>query len=140
MVSNLREALKDWSWLKDTRELEIVSTTCLGNVILRDNTAAELILDVVAGEIRRFDDAERELLSGESGFVAHMESHGLKLGPGQCYGLKPYAIFKGYAPENAYVATLAEYVSFMGSFHRQTHDLPDGTQVRFEVINHGVSQ
>lgn len=136
MVSDLRDALKDWSWLKDPDELEIVGTTCLGDVILRDYSAVEFILDVVAGEIRAFDETEREVSAGERGFVARMESHGLKLGPGQCYGLKPYAIFKDYTPENIYVATMPEYVSFMGSFHKQIKDLPDGAQVRLKVINH----
>jgi len=140
MVTDLRDALKDWSWLRNVDELEIIGTSCLGDVILRDSSGAELILQVVSGDIRPFDEVEREQLSGESTFIARMESHGLKLGPGQCYGLKPYAIFKEYTPENVYVATLAQYVGFMGSFHGQTKDLPNGAQVRFEVIDRGASK
>jgi hypothetical protein len=135
MVTNLREALADWSWLRNTDELEIIDTTCLGDVILRDKADAELILDVGSGEIRPFDEKERELVSGQRAFIARMESHGLKLGQGQCYGLKPHFIFKDYEPGNMYVATTAEYVGFMGSFHGQINDLPNGATLRLKVIN-----
>ncbi len=121
-------------------ELEIVDTSCLGDVILRDKSGSEFVLVPACGEIRLLDDEERKLLSGLNEFIARMEIHGLKLGPGQCYGLKPYSIFKEYTPENMYVATMAEYVSFMGYFYGQTKDLPDGAKVKFKVVNQKAIQ
>ncbi len=43
-------------------------------------------------------------------------------------------------PSNVYVATLSEYVSFMGSFHEQIQDVPDGGTVILKVINQKVIQ
>jgi hypothetical protein len=140
MATTLREALTDWSWLRNMDGLEIIATTCLGDVILRDASRSEFILDPVAGELRPFNEKEHDQLSGQDVFIARMESHGLKLGPGLCYGLKPFSVFKEHTPENMYVATMAEYVGYMGSFHRQIKDLSDGTTVRLEVLDHKVSQ
>jgi hypothetical protein len=134
MVANLREALGDWSWLKDMSDLEVTNTTCLGDVILRDASGSEFILNVNAAELRPFDEKEKELLSGQSEFISRMERHGLSLGPDQCYGMKPYDVFKSYDPEHMYVARLAEYVSYMGYFHCQIKDVPDGAAARLEVM------
>lgn len=140
VATTIQEALRDWSWLSNFDSIEVLRTTCLGDVIFKNSEGKELILVLVAGEIRDCDANERDWVANEGGLIARLELEGLKLGPGQCYGLKPYAIFKDYAAENMYVATLPEYVSFMGNFHEQTKDLPDGTKVRFKVINFEASE
>jgi len=113
--------------------MEIVRTSCIGDVILKTPSGEEFILDVVGGELRRFDEYEKSLLQGEPNLIRKMEQHGLALSPGTCYGLKPHAIFEVHRPENVYVATTAEYVSFMGGFRNRIKDLPDGTSIRFKV-------
>ena len=129
----LREALKDWAWLGNFDVFEIVRTSCLGDVILHSEAGDEYILNVDGGELRVFDEKEKEILASQHNLIAKMEQHGLKLFPGKCYGLKPHAIFKAYDPENMYVATTSEYVSFMGNFYGQIKDLPDGTNARLVV-------
>jgi hypothetical protein len=133
LMRTLREALQDWSWLRKLDEMDIVRTTCFGDVILRGQSGEEYILDVGGGELRAFDEAEKKLTAGEGNFIERMERHGLKLSSGKCYGLKPHAVFKAYEPDNIYVATTSEYVSFMGNFYGQIKDLPDGTKIRVVV-------
>ena len=132
-MKTLREALKDWSWLRNLDDMEIVRTSCIGDVILRTASGEEFILDVVGGELRAYDEHEKYLLNGESNLMGRMEQHGLTLSPGTCYCLKPHAIFEVHKPDNVYVGTTSEYVSFLGDFHNRVKDLPDGTKVRFVV-------
>jgi hypothetical protein len=133
VAATIRDALADWSWLRNMDALEIVGTTCLGDVILRDSLDDELILDVGAGELRPYDAYEQNLVKNLGNLIARMEESGLKLEAGKCYGLKPHAIFQKYDPDNMYVATMAEYVSYMGWFHGEVKDLPDGAKVRLVV-------
>ena len=127
--------MKDWEWLFPIDRIEIVKTTCLGDVIFIDSEGILQILDVVAGEVRIYDLKEEEQVNNMPNLIARLESQGLKLKEGQCYGLKPHAIFKEYVAENVYVASLSEYVSWAGDFHRQIKDVPDGGKIRIEVLN-----
>jgi hypothetical protein len=129
----LQDSLRDWSWLMPEREVRIVDISCLGDIIFETKQEERYILDVNAGEIRPFNDQEQKLMSGIGNIIKRFEAAGLKLGHNQCFGFKPHAIFKEYEPENMYVATLNEYVSFMGDFHRQIKGLPDGTAVELKV-------
>ena len=140
VAATIEEAMKEWEWLLSTDGIEIVNTSCLGDVIFIDGEGSLMILDVVAGQVRLFDLHEEEQIAGMPRLTSRLESEGLKLKEGQCYALKPHAIFKEYIAENLYVASLPEYVSFMGDFHRQIKDLPDGTKFRFKVINEGLIQ
>jgi hypothetical protein len=133
MVSSLEEAFKDWSWLFDAGGAKILETSCIGDVVLRNSQGETLILDVVGGELRSYSETEKEMLENQDHLIAKLEAAGLKLEPGKCYGMKPTEIFKPFEAENMYVATLNEYVSFMGYFHGQIKDLPDGTTVRLKV-------
>jgi hypothetical protein len=134
MLDSVKKALADWSRLMKMDDVRILDTTCLGDVIFKNSEGNAFVLDVGAGEIRTYDAGERELVSEQNRLVSKFEQQGLKLGSGQCYGLKPNAIFKPYEAENIYVATLVEYVSFMGNFHHQIKDLPDGSPIRLRVI------
>jgi hypothetical protein len=80
-------------------------------------------------------------LSFDDEIASRYREAGLILGEGQCYGLKRQGVAGGsFRPENIYIATLAEYISFMGDFHRQIQDVPDGTTVTIKVINQKVIQ
>jgi len=60
---------------------------------------------------------------------------------GQCYGYKRQCVTGGsLEPDNVYVATMAEYISFMGDFHYQIKDIPDGTTVTLRVVNLKATQ
>jgi hypothetical protein len=133
VAATLEEAMLDWQWLFPVAHIEILTTSCIGDVIFADAQGTMKILDVGVGEVREYDAEEERLLAGQQRLIGKMEAAGLKLGAGQCYGFKPYAIFGKYEPENLYIAALPEYVSFMGYFHSQIKDLPDGTKIRFKV-------
>jgi hypothetical protein len=130
----LRRALDDWSWLFIKGGKEIIDATPFGDLILRDPVAELYWLNVNAGRIARFLGTEEERTRiFDSRTAKELERQGLTIERNQCYALKPQAIFKAYTLENTYVATLSQYVSFMGDFHRQIKDLPDGTTVRAKV-------
>lgn len=59
----------------------------------------------------------------------------LQPSPAQCIGLKIPAVFAQSAgvAQNAYVADLYEYVTFMGDLHRQLSNVPDGAKVRLII-------
>lgn len=63
------------------------------------------------------------------------EQKGCSPAKGQCIGSKIPWVFKesGDMLENVYVADLYEYVSFMGDFHEQIKDVPNGGQVQLKV-------
>ena len=133
VAATITDALADWSWLRNMDDLQIVGTTCLGDVILRDSLGDEFILVMGVGEFRPYDSYERGLVKNLGNLIARMEESGLKLEAGKCYGLKPHAVFQKYEPDNMYVTTMAEYVSYMGWFHGEVKDLPDGAKVRLVV-------
>ena len=134
-ATTLNEAMNDWRWHLPIDQIEIIDTDCLGSVIFRNADKALMILDVVSAEVRPYPRPEVDSLAGLSHLTVTLETQGLILGSGQCYGLKPHAIFKKYTSENLYVASLPEYISFMGAFHRQIKDLPDGAAIRFKVAH-----
>jgi hypothetical protein len=60
---------------------------------------------------------------------------------GQCFGYKQQLVAGGSLEiDNVYVATLNEYISFMGDFHSQIQDVADGETVRLIVTNRKVIQ
>jgi hypothetical protein len=130
----LDDALNKWSWLHDMTGLEPVEIGPFGDVVFKQSNGTFNILNVNSAEFRTFTNSkeERELLCLPQ-LVADLESAGLHLRDGKCYGLKPLAIFKSYTPENMYVATAFEYISFMGDFYGQIKDLPDGTTLQIKV-------
>ena len=140
VAAPLEEALRDWSWLFPIDGLEIVNSTCPGDVIFIDRKGTLQILDFVAGQVRLLDLQEEQQIAAMPNPIAELETQGLKIKEGQCYALKPYAIFKEFVAENLYVSPLPEYVGFMGDFHRQIKDLPDGTAFRFKVVNARTNQ
>lgn len=57
---------------------------------------------------------------------------GIHLATGQCYGFKVPFVLSASANE-PYVADIYEYVPFLGDFHRQLQDVPDGEKVIVKV-------
>lgn len=133
VATTIEGALRDWSWLFDPDGIDILDTSCLGDVIFKNQEGQTMVLDLAAGEVREFDTKEQEWYANQGTLITRLEREGLQLGPGKCYGMKPHSIFKSLEAENMYVATLPEYVSFMGYFHKQIEDLPDGTTVTLKV-------
>ncbi len=59
---------------------------------------------------------------------------GLNPNQDQCVAFKTPIIFaEAGTPNNAYVGSLYEQVSFLGDLHRQISELPDGSKVQFRI-------
>lgn len=135
--------LKEWRWLCP-QAVSLVARSAFGDLYLRDESGRILRLDVAIGQIKEVAESEsqfRELASTkekrEEWFAERDElaatRHGLKLGANQCIGFKTPLVFaESGVPNNAYLADVYEYVSFLGELHRQLSELPDGAKVRLE--------
>jgi hypothetical protein len=117
-----------------------------GDLFMKDATGAFCLLDVNMGEIQ---DAEIE--GSNPALLFHFAfdmviatgyiDAGLLPDDGECFGYKQQLVAGGsLKSHNVYVAMLPEYISFMGDFHRQIQDVPDGTTVTLKVINQKVIQ
>ena len=135
--------LKEWRWLCP-QAVSLVARSAFGDLYLRDELGRILKLDVAVGQITQVTKSEaefRELASSnekrEEWFAERDESQamrqGLKPNANQCIGFKiPLLFAESGAPNNAYLADLYDYVSFLGELHRQISELPDGAKVRLE--------
>ena len=55
---------------------------------------------------------------------------------GSVFTIKPHAMIEGrYEPENLCVMSLEELIRFTGDVAQQIKDLPDGSQIQFEVTD-----
>jgi hypothetical protein len=139
----LEHLLKEWRWLCP-QKVALVARNAFGDLYLRDESGKIMRLDVAVGQIKQVAESEirfRELASTkekrEEWFAESDElaaaRQGLNPGPNQCVGFKTPVVFaESGSPNNAYVADLYEYVSFLGEIHRQISQLPEGSKVRLE--------
>ena len=143
---SIDKLLAEWRWLLPERVL-LVARSVFGDLFLQNVGGKVLWLQVDAGKLSEIAASEsqfRDLLRLETNrerWLAETEAHsgakqGLLPGTKQCIGFKIPTMFKECAnvPDNAYVADLYEYVSFLGDMHRQIADTPDGAQVRLRIV------
>ena len=104
------------------------------------------MLDINCGQLEAAhivgrDPATLFPIAFDGSIAAGYRKAGLILSDGKCYGYKRQLVTGAtLEPENVYVASLAEYLSFMGSFHDQIKDVVDGETVTLKVINQKVVQ
>lgn len=135
--------LQEWRWLCP-QVVALVARNPFGDLYLRDKFGKIWKLDIAIRKIKKVAQSEaefrqlaatkekREEWFAESDELA-ASVRGLKPGASQCIGFKiPLAFAEGGTPNNAYVADLYEYVSFLGELHRQISELPDGSKLRLE--------
>ena len=146
MPIELWEVAKDWRWLLDLNEYIFIEESPFGDLLLQDKTGAIGLLDINMGEF---------LYAGVPGIkpeelfpiafdfrIAHgYIKSGILPAEGQCFGYKTQLVAGGSMElSNVYVATAKQYISFMGDFHHQIQDVPDGVTVTLKVINRKVIQ
>lgn len=113
---------------------------------MKDTTSAFCLLDINLGELQYAeaagnDPAQLFPMAFDFLIAADYVKAGLMPEEGQCFGYKIQLVAGGSLEvSNVYVATQSEYISFMGEFHHQIQDIPDGTTVRLKVINKRVLQ
>lgn len=146
MTIKLSEIAKDWVWLTDLNEYELLAISPFGDLLLEDKTGVISLLDINFGELEPARTAGRDPVSlfpiaFDDKIAADYRKVGLLLSDGTCYGYKRQLVTDAtLEAENVYVATLSQYLSFMGSFHDQIKDVVDGETVMLKVINQKVIQ
>ena len=138
------DVLETWRW-KVGLDSHIIFLTRNGDAMLKKN-GEYFFLDTGSGEFQLFAHSDEQwnkqiqnsktvndllLTQAVDAFVA---SNG-DIPPTKSLGFKMPPIVGGsYSPENRYVMSAVEHFSFTGSFHKQIADLPDGTPIRFEIV------
>ena len=140
MTVKIKNAMNEWSWLIGLDNYHPIAFSPFGDVVLLDQSNNLVLLDINMGELVHARGAGTSPEHAfpdhySSGLIAIYEAAGLHLADGQCYGYKKQVVLGGsYEPSNVYIATRDEYVSFLGNFHNQIKDFPDGSKVELKVI------
>ena len=139
---NLEQLAADWRWLFDPADFELLALSPFGDLVLRDKTGAVCLLDVNSAELQYATTESTDLVkmfpdAFDDRLASRYRDAGLMLGEGKCYGFKTpvIAVESSFEPSNVYVATLTEYVGWMGDFHHQIRDVEDGQTIRLVVRN-----
>jgi hypothetical protein len=146
MHADLDKLAADWRWLIDPGQFTLVAVSPFGDLFMKEATGAHCLLDINAGELLYakepgVDPSTLFPIAFDMIIATEYVKAGMLPADGQCFGYKRQLVAGGSLDvENVYVATLDEYVSFMGDFHRQIQDIPDGTTVTIRVINQKVIQ
>jgi hypothetical protein len=142
---SLDRLLRDWCWLC-SEQYQLVDINDFGDLFLRLPSGKVGMLDLqegrlvdIAPSVEEFD-AARQLNSNHrdcyfDDVSQQLQDRGLRLEEGKIFGYKTPLCFKESAErsDNIYVADIYEYVSFMGTVHKQINDLPEGAKVRLVV-------
>ncbi len=113
---------------------------------MKDSTDAFCLLDINMGELQYAEIAGNSPahlfpIAFDFRIASDYVNAGLMPQEGQCFGYRIQLVTGGsLQPSNVYVATLTEYISFMGDFHHQIQDVPDGAKVTIKVINKRSTQ
>jgi hypothetical protein len=146
MSLELGEVAKDWDWLVNLREFNLLAISPFGDLLLQDASGAISLLDVNLGSLEAATETRLNPIilfpmAFDDAIAAGYRKNGLQLSEATCYGYKRQLVAGAtMESENVYVATLSEYLSFMGSFHDQIKDVTDGETVVLEVVNRKVVQ
>ena len=137
------QLLHEWKWMVQG-EFDLSAVNPFGDLFLEDVNGTVHRLDITGVTISAIARSEMEFREAAKdrrdewfleGLAERAGQKGCGPKKGQCVGYKIPPVFKESAnvPDNAYVADLYEFVSFMGDLHHQISDVPDGGQVRLRV-------
>jgi hypothetical protein len=146
MTADLKILAKDWGWLIDLDHYRLLTISPFGDLPLQDDADRILLLDINLGAVEAMEEESVDPavlfpMSFDDRIAAGYRQAGLVLTEGKCYGYKKQCVAGGsLEPDNVYVATTTEYISFMGDFHYQIKDVPDGATIRLKAINHEASK
>jgi hypothetical protein len=142
---NLDRLLSEWRWLCP-QPMTLVARSAFGDLFLSGEAGKIFKLDIAIGQMKEVAGSEAEF----RGLAATKEKRdewfaessefaaaklGLKPNHEQCIAFKTPIVFaEAGTPDNAYVGTLYEQVSFLGDLNRQLSQLPDGSKVQLRVV------
>lgn len=145
-MSLLDEIRAFWGWV-GIEPLEIVGENDFGNLIIKDEAGKywRLCPEDCYCEVVAANRAELDQLSADPEFLRDWYMTELvclaseqcgQLPAGQKYCLKIPGVLGGeYGGDNLAIVSQAELVRISGDIARQIRALPDGTHVRFQVID-----
>lgn len=143
LVDEIRQS---WCWI-GLDPVEVVGENDFGNLIVKDTEGKywRLCPEDCSCSVVAANRQELDALSTNQEFLHDWYMHALvelaleKCGPlpeGRKYCLKIPSLLGGeYDGENLASAPLVELVRFSGDVAKQTHDLPDGADVKLKVID-----
>jgi hypothetical protein len=140
MAANPGILLEDWKWMAVNEPYSLIAISPFGDLLLKDCTDALCMLDVNEGKIEYATDGGDDPallfpINFDDTIARGYRDAGLELGDGTCYGYKVQLVAGGsLEAHNVYIATLTEYVSFMGHFHYSIRDVEDGETVTLKVV------
>jgi hypothetical protein len=145
------DLLKDWRWLiGDSAQPILISS--VGDAFIQDETGKILWLDTGGGEITEvassYEVFQAELKDEEkvnewflAPIVAELKGLNIFLERRQCYSYKQLPIVGGqYEASNFQPADLSFHFAATGQLCFLLKDIPDGTQIKFTVINRSDKQ
>jgi hypothetical protein len=141
MEYSLQVLAKDWKWFLDSDQYLLLEISPFGDLFMKDKTGAFCLLDINFGELVYANSAgDDPTMLFPIAFDLRIASLYIQTGllpvEGQCFGYKNPLVAQGsLEPDNVYVATLAEYVSFMGHLHESIQGVANGETVELKVIN-----
>lgn len=141
---SLVEAVNDgWGWTGLTA-VRLIAQSPMGHLVLSDPDHSFFYLDPdgmaiiplgteAEAKAHLASDEARELWSGGALVVEGLKRFG-EPPEGSVFTIKPHAMIEGhYEPENLCIMPLDELIRFTGDVAQQIKNLPDGSQIQFEV-------
>ena len=136
---------ESWGW-REIVFTQVHAISPMGHLVLCDRDEQFYYLDADGMEIVPLgsrDDAEAHLAVKEANELwwggSLVQKARAKLGEppeGSVYPLKPHAMVEGrYEVDEMCILPLEEVIRFSGTVAEQIRDLPDGTNIRFEVTD-----
>jgi hypothetical protein len=143
LIDDIHEA---WGWI-GLEPLEVVGENDFGNLIVKDVdgkywriSPEECYCEVVASNRQELDALSNDQEFLHDWYMSALVSlaHDVcgPLAEGRKYSLKLPALLGGtYAGDNLAIAPLVEIVRLSGDIAKQTKELPDGTQIKLQVVD-----
>jgi hypothetical protein len=144
-VASLIEVLRaNWSWAF-SNPIRVIERNRFGNLLVQigDGSIWRVCPEDLAASQVAPSEADLETVWADEEFQADWESEAWidaaetalgRLGQGQCYGFKMWPVLGApYDVENMVIKLMVDWLAASGDVGRQVKDLPDGTQVRFDV-------
>lgn len=138
--------LANWRWFigNDSRAL---FATASGDVFLIESVGRILWLNTgdgtvtpAADSLAHFQSLLESAENRENWFfepaIDRLRESGRLLAPGQCYGFVTLPVLGGdWEGENRFPISLKEHLDLTGHIHEQIKDLPDGAEVRIDIVD-----
>ena len=146
LVATDSDALASWRW-KVGEASAVVALSLSGDIFYKDSSGHVHWLDTGAGTSEHLasspsefwtilanPDRAAELLL-QPVVESFLQTYG-PLPPGKCLGYRTLPVFGGdYSGANRVPLSTSEHFMFTGEVHQQIKDLPDGSQVKFSVVD-----